>query len=238
MLFREPAESIFRGTRQPLGFSADVRKRIEGLSTEIIVGHARHRRIGTQQVGTARHRRIDAQAGDEKTMDRVAILQLSCSFLPAPGTAIEWARYRVKLLPHPGDAKVIALDLSPTSVQEERELNLKLRFEPKVGFKFGDVSGDVSMGTAEWDVQRQRQIPSLTAAGLQSDTVYWQMESTPQHPLAGVRGFYVLLNLPSALASLTIESDVVADVVTPGGVFRGSTLQRKDESLRQVLWSD
>lgn len=223
MLFNEPAESINPKTRQALDFSADERKerrRIEGLSTEIIVG-------------TVQHRRIDAQHFDNKTVDPVMVLQLSCSFLPAPGTTIEWARYRVKLLSQPSDAKVIALDLSPTSIQEERELNLKLRLEPKVGFTFGDVS----LGAAEWDIQHQKQIPSLIAAGLQSDTIYWQMESTPQHPLTGVRGFYVLINLPSTLASLTLESGVVADVATPNGVFRGTTRNRiDDESLRQVLW--
>ena len=222
MLFDQPAEALAPFATRALEPSASHRRRATSAEpTEVIVGSARCQRVGATPDG-----------------ERLAVLQLACSFLPGRETRIEWARFRVTMRPEQvGATTPIALDLRPREVYEASESELNLVLEPKVSFAPANV--ELSLGRAATTIQKVRQIPVTIAAGLQSSVFYWQLEHTGEHPLVGPRGFYALVALPPGAGPIILESAVVADIVTQQGVFRAATREHRDvEPLVQRICAD
>lgn len=177
-------------------------------------------------VGTARHHVLST------TGERSFVLQLSCSFLPGPACKVVWARFRVRVSSDLPNATPIAVDLAPREAYEELETELNVTIEPKLAFE----SLNVSLGSAHRLVQKTTQIPVTIEAGLQTNTVFWQLESTDKNPIAGVREFYALFQAPAGCDTVKIESGAVADVSTGSGVFRLATRQRKEtDSIVQTV---
>jgi hypothetical protein len=224
MLFDDPAEQFEPWARRelepPPGDAGAARARGgpgDGAEqTEVLIGRVRHRPAGPDE-------------GDE----RFLALQLACSFLPARNTRIEWARFRVQLASDPdAEPAPIAVDLRPSDVSFERESELRLVLQPKVSF----AGADVDLGVASTTVQKVKEIPIVTAAGLQNDVFYWQLEDTPEHALTGPRGFYALVAAPGRARAMTVTISVVADIVTSRGTFRGATrVHHEQEPLVQSV---
>jgi hypothetical protein len=209
MLFDKPAEALEPLATRTLEPSGSHRRQFTDVEpTEVIVG-------------AARWQRVDGIGDGE----RLFVLQLACSFLPGRATRIEWARFRVTLRGEPaGMTPPIAVDLYPREVHEALESELSLVLEPKVSFG----PADFALGKVARTIQKAKQIPVTVAAGLQSSVLYWQLEQTDGHPISGPRGFYALVSSPPDASAIMLESGVVADIVTPHGIFRAATHEHRD----------
>jgi hypothetical protein len=101
---------------------------------------------------------------------------------------------------------------------------LSLEVAPKL--HFGTFSA--SLGSLSTKVQRVSQVPVVVAAGLQSSVVYWQLEATGGHPIAGARPFYALLESSEEDLPLSVAMSAVVDIATERGVFRAATREHRD----------
>jgi len=214
VLFETPGDDLEPAATLALDFTAAERKRASQVEpTQIIIGRARRRPLALPDGGMF------------KPGERYDVLQLACSFVPGRDSHVDWARFRVEIRSEADDVDdPIAVDLSPLEVTQPQELELSINFEPKVAF--GAFSA--SLGSLSTKVQSVRVLPVTIAGGLNANTVYWQMQQTAEHPIAGARAFYALLSIPREEVPITVTCGAVVDIRSEKGTFRAATHEHRN----------
>lgn len=166
------------------------------------------------------------------------VIRLSCSFLPRhKESSIEWARFRVTLLPHTSTgAQPIAFDLYPQQVIQEVKRQIKVTLSPTL--KFQEV--EANPGSAEFGFEYTEQIPSISASIGSSVDPSWDYRTVPGQEVQGTKWMYLLVKAPKGQRSGQALLDLEADVLVRGLRLPVTIWRRQEQTAPQLvvpLWS-
>ena len=142
------------------------------------------------------------------------LVRLTCSFRPLhEESRVEWARFRVTLLPHPSTgAQPMAFDLYPQQVMQEVKRQVKVTLSPLL--KFQEL--EASFGSAEFGLEYMEQVPLISAAlGVGFDPS-WDYGAGRGREVLGTKWMYLLIKAPKGLTSGRALLDLEADVLVRG----------------------
>jgi hypothetical protein len=137
---------------------------------------------------------LDADiAADRRDWDFFRV-RLACSFVPARGCRITWARVIAELVTieaaGSGTAS-IAFDLFPRDVTLERRFKRAFSITPSLKFTFAELD---LQGSTETDAISYE--PQMDAAGLLTATPTWTFRSSDHSGLVGSRELFMLIKTP------------------------------------------
>ncbi len=136
------------------------------------------------------------------------LVRLSCSFRPVhQESSVEWARFRVVLLPQGGQPN--AFDLYPEQVIQEVPHHTKVTFSPLLKFQELEVSiGSVEVG---FDYTEKRPIISASiGAGFDPS---WDYSAFQGQDLQGTKWMYLLVKAPKGMVTGRVLLDLEADLL-------------------------
>ena len=163
--------------------------------------------------------------GDEWTVLRFAV-----SYRIDRGWQVEWARLSVDLSGGDGNPPGIASDQYPENESEEEKRDIHLTISPQL--KLSQVSA--SLGEASTTISIDRVIPIVSAWGGQESSFGWDLSSTDQHPISGVRHFFAVV--PGSPRPRQVALRLEADVRSPNGFMRqGKPSKASRERQVEVL---
>ena len=165
------------------------------------------------------------------------VIRLSCSFRPVHAASrIEWARFRVALLPHASTgAQPVAFDLYPQQVIQEGKRQIKVTLSPSL--KFQEV--EASAGSAEFGFEYTELIPVVSAAIGASFDPSWDYRAGPGQEVQGTKWMYLLVKAPKGLTSGQALLELEADVLVRGICLPVTFWRRQEQATPQLtvsLW--
>jgi len=166
------------------------------------------------------------------------LIRFDCNFLTKhKESRIEWARFRVTLLPDPSTgAQPRAFDMYPQQVVQEEKREVKVTLSPQ--FKFQEL--EASIGNAEFVMQFTKQVPLISAAiGTASIDPSWDFGSDQKRGVSGLKSVYLLIQAPKGLTSGQALLDLEADVSVRGSLMAVTLWRKKEEAAKQLtapLW--
>ena len=166
------------------------------------------------------------------------VIRLSCSFRPVHAECrVEWARFRVALLPHSSTgAQPIAFDLYPQQVVQEVKRQIKVTLSPSL--KFQEV--EANPGSAEFGFEYTEQIPLISASIGSSFDPSWDYRAGPGQEVQGTKWMFLLVKAPKGLTSAQAFLELEADVLVRGARFPVTFWHRQEQAaspLTVPLWS-
>lgn len=165
------------------------------------------------------------------------VIRLSCSFRPVHAESrVEWARFRVALLPHSSTGtQPIAFDLYPQQVMQEVKRQIKVTLSPSL--KFQEV--EASLGSAEFGFEYTEQIPLISASIGNSFDPSWDYRAGPGQEVQGTKWMYLLVKAPKGLTSGQALLELEADVLVRGVRLPVTFWRRQEQATPQLtisLW--
>ena len=168
------------------------------------------------------------------------VVRFICSFSPMPKQShIEWARFRVTLLPstgaQPSAFVPYAFDLYPKQVVQEVKHHVKVTVSPSLTFK----ELEASAGSADFGFEYDELIPSIRGdMGDNSIDPSWDFRPASGQEVEGPKHLFLLVKAPKGMASAQARLNVVADIRVRGILLRGILWrQEKQADQRSVsLW--
>jgi hypothetical protein len=161
------------------------------------------------------------------------VVRLACNFRAGRESHLEWAQFSVELTPDGSDLPPpLAFDLHPQEVSEERKTNYKIELSPGLKFK---ERAEVSLGKAGVEFEYKELVPAITAYGAEQSIFGWSLEKTPLHPLEGIRWFHVVMEKPKSVGRVHARFEVLADVVTPRGLWRAALRNQETMQLERDI---
>ncbi len=165
------------------------------------------------------------------------VIRFSCSLRPVHAESrIEWARFRVALLPHSSTgAQPIAFDLYPQQVIQEVKRQIKVTLSPSLKFQ----EAETSLGSAEFGFEYAEQIPLISASIGSSFDPSWDYRAGPGQEVQGTKWMYLLVKAPKGLTSGQALLELEADVLVRGARLPVTFWRRQEQATPQLtvsLW--
>jgi hypothetical protein len=164
------------------------------------------------------------------------LVRFPCSFRPVrKESQVEWARFRVRLLPDGEAHQPIAFDLHPLRVTQEVKRNVKVSLSPSVKFQEVEVKpGELAFGFEYPELQ-----PLISAAGAGETEPSWDYEEAKGVTVQGSKWMHLLARAPKGMevvrAILDLAADVrVRDTRLPVLVIRDKEQAREHLTVRLV----
>jgi hypothetical protein len=169
------------------------------------------------------------------------VVRFTCSFSPIPKqSCIEWARFRVTLLPptgaQPSAFDPYAFDLYPKQVIQGVKRHVRVTVSPSLTFK----ELEASAGNADFGIEYDELLPSIRG-DLGDDSVdpSWDFRPVPGQEVEGPKELFLLVKAPKGMTGAQARLNIVAKVRVRGVLIRG-ILWRPEEQADQrtvSLWS-
>jgi hypothetical protein len=162
------------------------------------------------------------------------IVRFICSFSPIPKQSrIEWARFRITLLPSTG-AQPYAFDLYPEQVVQKIKRQIKVTVSPSLRFR----ELEASVGSADFGFEYDELIPDISGnMGDNSIDPSWDFRPVPGQEVEGPKRLYLLVKAPKGMTNAQARLNVVADVKVRGTRLRGILWRQEQADQRTVsLW--
>jgi hypothetical protein len=141
------------------------------------------------------------------------LARFSCSFRPVrKESAVEWARFLVRLLPDHLDRQPIAYDLYPREVMYEVKRDVKVSLGPTL--KFAEV--EAKLGEVAFGLEYQELQPEISAAGIGEATPSWDYRETKGVKVLGSKWMHLLIKAPRGMEAVRATLDLAADVWVKG----------------------
>ncbi len=169
------------------------------------------------------------------------VVRFICSFSPIPGQSrIEWARFRVTLLPstgaQPSAFNPYAFDLYPKQVIQEVKRHVKVTLSPSLTFK----ELEASAGSADFGIEYDELIPSIRGdMGDDSIDPSWDFRPVSGQEVEGPKHLFLLVKAPKGMTTTQARLNVVADVRVRGVLLRAILWRREEQADQRAvsLWS-
>jgi hypothetical protein len=137
------------------------------------------------------------------------LVRFPCSFRPVrKESEVEWARFRVRLLPDGEARQPIAFDLHPLRVTQEVKRNVKVTLGPSLKFQEIEAKiGEVAFGFEYPELQ-----PLISAAGAGEAEPSWDYEEAKGVAVQGSKWMHLLARAPKGMEVVRAILDLAADV--------------------------
>jgi hypothetical protein len=137
------------------------------------------------------------------------LVQFACSFRPVrKESQVEWARFRVRLLPDGEARQPIAFDLHPLRVTQEVKRNVRVTLGPSLKFREIEAKiGEVAFGFEYPELQ-----PRISAAGAGEAEPSWDYEEAKGAMVQGSKWMHLLARAPRGMETVRAILDLAADV--------------------------
>jgi hypothetical protein len=165
---------------------------------------------------------------------KIYLLQVACSFRPAPKSQIEWSRFNLYLRTKAGKEPVIALDLYPREIINHKMGEVNLSFSPSL--KFQEVEGKV--GEISSKIEYKSIEPIVIGYGALESTPNWDYYKHKDFPIQGTRFSYLLIKRPIKAEGVRLSLNLTAEVSIPGGVFSAKIKGSDSGHLSKLVCSD
>ena len=141
------------------------------------------------------------------------LVRLCCSFRPIHHeNRIQWARFRVSLLPNQLGQSPIASDLYPLEVIQEVKHQISVSLAPTLKFQVVEVNaGKIDFGLEYRELQ-----PRISASGVGQADPMWDYSEVTGSSIQGSKWMYLLVKAPKGMALGQATLDLLADVEVRG----------------------
>jgi hypothetical protein len=167
--------------------------------------------------------------------DRWMIVRFAVSYRLDQGCKVDWSRLTIDLPAAADGTPLIVTDQYPVDVLEEEMRDVQLTVSPQL--KLMQVSA--SLGQVSTTIQIARVTPVVSPWGGQESSFGWDLTSTDQHPITGVRHFFAII--PSPEPALAVSLGVEADAATASGARwwgqRSKPSQQRQFSVALQPWT-
>lgn len=141
------------------------------------------------------------------------LVRLCCSFRPIhQKSRVQWARFRVSLLPDHIGQYPIANDLYPVEVLQEVKRQTRISLAPTL--KFQEIQ--VSAGEVDFGLEYRELQPRISAAGAGQADPSWDYAEAQGMGLQGSKWMYLLVKAPKGMVIGRATLDLVADIEVEG----------------------
>jgi|GEM_PF-2140816 len=151
------------------------------------------------------------------------LVQLTCSFTPAPKTRFTGVRFQVELTTTYSAGsneteKAIALDLFPEDTNDEIKVSKKFSLSPELKIKPTFFKVDVEASLKVGEVSKTEDyivyVPRIEISAKQTSRFFWNFQPTKLHELRGAHEMVILIRKPkgsqvTAKYSLTAQNEIV-----------------------------
>lgn len=164
------------------------------------------------------------------------LVRLACSFRPIhQESRLQWARFRVLLLPDAQGQTPLAIDLYPLEVFEEIKRQITVSLDPTL--KFHEV--EMHIGQATFGIEYRGLQPHIVASGVGQTDPTWDYAEVKEITLQGSKWMYLLVKAPKGMTTGLARLDLVAEVAVRGRLLPVAVWRQAPEATSQItvhLW--
>lgn len=132
------------------------------------------------------------------------LVQLACSFQPAPSCRFHDARFSLNLQTTPIDpegsqavlAKAIAYDLFPLKLEDERKVSVIWSFHPELKFTFDPIASSLALPLYDRTTEYVTYASRIEAFDLQGTQPAWAFTRTASRDISGPQKLFMMLRKP------------------------------------------
>ena len=222
--FVDPPRAWFDPSDLTLEMGSEQKGGGDSASLPAIAGRINRVQLGVPQTidlltTWPSNERLEAEIAAAADRFNFYCVRLACSFIPDRGCQFISARLEVRLLNVGAGTfdSPIALDLFPRDVAVKRSFSRSFALKGGLKFAFGEVSSEAAQ--KEDAIQYE---PTLTGAGLLTDSPSWIFGVAASTRLTGIRELFILVKKPTN-RDLTAQFTLGAEVQTAWGLHRYSS---------------
>lgn len=137
------------------------------------------------------------------------LVHLACSFRPTRSSRVESASFVTYLRSKNSKDDVIAYDMFPKDIKDEKKSDVKIAISPNLKFTSG---AEVGLGSFEIAFEYKKLEPVITAFGLLEKRVGWDFARSSHQDIRGTKSLFLIIKRPAGVDAVRATFELNAEV--------------------------